>query len=93
MNARLRWRKLVSGFMLTMTGVCALVAVAGDLADRCHKLRRGAIALDQAHQAVFGLDGVEELAVEKFMLFVGAFLGIFHTLFPGAIGGCVLQVR
>src|SRR5258705_11886486 len=28
MNARLRWRKLVSGFMLTMTGVCALVAVA-----------------------------------------------------------------
>jgi len=28
MNARLRWRKLVSGFMLTMTGVCALIAVA-----------------------------------------------------------------
>jgi phosphate transport system permease protein len=28
MNGRLRWRKLVSGFMLTMTGVCALVAVA-----------------------------------------------------------------
>ena len=28
MNARLRWRKFVSGFMLTMTGVCALVAVA-----------------------------------------------------------------
>ena len=28
MNPRLRWRKLVSGFMLTMTGVCALVAVA-----------------------------------------------------------------
>ena len=28
MNARLRWRKLVSGFMLTLTGVCALVAVA-----------------------------------------------------------------
>ena len=28
MNARLRWRKLVSGFMLTMTGVCAVVAVA-----------------------------------------------------------------
>jgi phosphate transport system permease protein len=28
MNARLRWRKLVSGFMLTMTGVCALVAVS-----------------------------------------------------------------
>jgi phosphate transport system permease protein len=27
-NARLRWRKLVSGFMLTMTGVCALVAVS-----------------------------------------------------------------
>jgi phosphate transport system permease protein len=27
MNPRLRWRKLVSGFMLTMTGVCALVAV------------------------------------------------------------------
>jgi len=27
-NARLRWRKFVSGFMLTMTGVCALVAVA-----------------------------------------------------------------
>jgi phosphate transport system permease protein len=27
MNARLRWRKFVSGFMLTMTGVCALVAV------------------------------------------------------------------
>jgi phosphate transport system permease protein len=28
MSARLRWRKLVSGFMLTMTGVCALVAVS-----------------------------------------------------------------
>jgi phosphate transport system permease protein len=28
MTARLRWRKLVSGFMLTMTGLCALVAVS-----------------------------------------------------------------
>ncbi len=28
MNARLHWRKFVSGFMLTMTGVCALVAVS-----------------------------------------------------------------
>jgi len=28
MNGRLRWRKLVSAFMLTMTGVCALVAVS-----------------------------------------------------------------
>ncbi len=28
MNARLRWRKFVSGFMLTMTGVCAVVAVS-----------------------------------------------------------------
>jgi phosphate transport system permease protein len=28
MNPRLRWRKLVSGFMLAMTGVCAFVAVA-----------------------------------------------------------------
>jgi phosphate transport system permease protein len=28
MNARLRWRKLVSAFMLTMTGVCAVVAVS-----------------------------------------------------------------
>jgi phosphate transport system permease protein len=28
MNARLKWRKFVSGFMLTMTGVCALIAVA-----------------------------------------------------------------
>jgi phosphate transport system permease protein len=28
MSARLRWRKFVSGFMLTMTGVCALVAVS-----------------------------------------------------------------
>jgi phosphate transport system permease protein len=28
MSARLRWRKFVSGFMLTMTGVCAFVAVA-----------------------------------------------------------------
>jgi phosphate transport system permease protein len=28
MTARLRWRKLVSGFMLAMTGVCALVAVS-----------------------------------------------------------------
>jgi len=28
MTARLRWRKLVSGFMLTMTGVCAVVAVS-----------------------------------------------------------------
>jgi phosphate transport system permease protein len=28
MTARLRWRKLVSGFMLTMTGICALVAVS-----------------------------------------------------------------
>jgi phosphate transport system permease protein len=28
MNARLRWRKFVSGFMLAMTGVCALVAVS-----------------------------------------------------------------
>ncbi|HKV60945.1 MAG TPA: phosphate ABC transporter permease PstA [Candidatus Acidoferrum sp.] len=28
MNARLRWRKFISGFMLTMTGVCALISVA-----------------------------------------------------------------
>ena len=28
MNARLRWRKAVSGFMLTLTGVCAVVAVS-----------------------------------------------------------------
>jgi phosphate transport system permease protein len=28
MNSRLRWRKVVSGFMLTMTGVCAVVAVS-----------------------------------------------------------------
>lgn len=28
MSARLRWRKFVSNFMLTMTGVCAFVAVA-----------------------------------------------------------------
>jgi phosphate transport system permease protein len=28
MTARLRWRKFVSGFMLTMTGVCAAVAVS-----------------------------------------------------------------
>jgi phosphate transport system permease protein len=28
MSGRLRWRKIVSGFMLTMTGVCAFVAVA-----------------------------------------------------------------
>jgi phosphate transport system permease protein len=28
MNARLRWRKFVSGLMLTMTGVCAVVAVS-----------------------------------------------------------------
>jgi phosphate transport system permease protein len=28
MSGRLRWRKLVSGFMLTMTGVCAVTAVA-----------------------------------------------------------------
>lgn len=28
MNARLRWRKFVSNFMLTMTGVCALIAVS-----------------------------------------------------------------
>jgi phosphate transport system permease protein len=28
MNPRLRWRKFVSSFMLTMTGVCALVAVS-----------------------------------------------------------------
>jgi phosphate transport system permease protein len=28
MTSRLRWRKLISGFMLTMTGVCALVAVS-----------------------------------------------------------------
>lgn len=28
MNRRLRWRKLVSAFMLTMTGVCAVVAVS-----------------------------------------------------------------
>ena len=28
MTARLRWRKFVSGVMLTMTGVCAVVAVA-----------------------------------------------------------------
>jgi phosphate transport system permease protein len=27
-SPRLRWRKLVSNFMLTMTGVCALIAVA-----------------------------------------------------------------
>jgi len=28
MNRRLRWRKFVSGFMLTMTGLCAFVAVS-----------------------------------------------------------------
>jgi phosphate transport system permease protein len=28
MNHRLRWRKLVSAFMLTMTGLCALIAVS-----------------------------------------------------------------
>lgn len=28
MDAQLRWRKLVSNFMLTMTGVCAVVAVS-----------------------------------------------------------------
>ncbi|PYT44280.1 MAG: phosphate ABC transporter permease PtsA [Acidobacteria bacterium] len=28
MSPRLRWRKFVSGFMLTMTGVCAMVAVS-----------------------------------------------------------------
>ena len=28
MTARLRWRKLVSNFMLTMTGVCAFVSVS-----------------------------------------------------------------
>lgn len=28
MSARLRWRKLVSAFMLTMTGVCALISVS-----------------------------------------------------------------
>jgi phosphate transport system permease protein len=28
MNSRLRWRKFVSNFMLTMTGVCALVSVS-----------------------------------------------------------------
>src|SRR5258706_11793128 len=28
MNSRLRWRKFVSRFMLTMTGVCALVSVS-----------------------------------------------------------------
>ena len=28
MNARLKWRKVVSAFMLTMTGVCAVVAVS-----------------------------------------------------------------
>jgi phosphate transport system permease protein len=28
MSARLRWRKFVSNFMLTLTGVCALVSVA-----------------------------------------------------------------
>jgi phosphate transport system permease protein len=28
MNSHLRWRKFVSGFMLTMTGVCAFVAVS-----------------------------------------------------------------
>src|SRR5437879_8991793 len=28
MSPRLRWRKFVSGFMLTMTGVCAMVAIS-----------------------------------------------------------------
>ena len=28
MNARLKWRKFVSNFMLTMTGVCAFIAVS-----------------------------------------------------------------
>jgi phosphate transport system permease protein len=28
MNSRLRWRKFVSNFMLTMTGVCALISVS-----------------------------------------------------------------
>jgi len=28
MSARLRWRKFVSGFMLTLTGICAVISVA-----------------------------------------------------------------
>src|SRR5258707_385949 len=28
MNSRLRWRRFVSGFMLAMTGLCALVSVS-----------------------------------------------------------------
>jgi phosphate transport system permease protein len=28
MTARLRWRKFVSAFMLTLTGICAVVAVS-----------------------------------------------------------------
>ena len=28
MNARIRWRRFVSNFMLTMTGVCAFVCVS-----------------------------------------------------------------
>jgi len=28
MNSRLRWRKFVSGFMLTLTGVCAFISVS-----------------------------------------------------------------
>ena len=28
MSARLRWRKFLSNFMLTLTGICAFVSVA-----------------------------------------------------------------
>jgi len=46
MNARLRWRKFVSGFMLTMTGVCALFTVSALFLILGYLVVRGGASVD-----------------------------------------------
>lgn len=48
MNARLRWRKLVSGFMLTLTGVCAAVSVSALFLILGYLVVRGGASLNWA---------------------------------------------
>jgi phosphate transport system permease protein len=48
MNARLRWRKFVSGFMLTMTGVCAALSVSALFLILGYLVVRGGTSLNWA---------------------------------------------
>jgi phosphate transport system permease protein len=48
MNGRLRWRKFVSGFMLTMTGVCAVVSVSALFLILGYLVVRGGASLNWA---------------------------------------------